>query len=75
MARMKKFLLLILLSPLSFGQDKNTSTEFNLSCKVTGQAYLETKDGKSKISPLQIPIIQIEFIALIAPGRACKINQ
>jgi len=42
---MKKLLALILLSSLSIAQGENI--KFSLSCEVTGQVLIETKDGKA----------------------------
>ena len=41
MNKMKKLIVLLLLSPLAFAED----IEFNLNCKVTDQVIIETKDG------------------------------
>ena len=46
---MKKLLALLLLSPLAFSQEPKFKTiDFALTCKVTDQVLIETKDGKAK---------------------------
>jgi len=44
---MKKLILLLFLSPLSFAQDGANKINFSLSCKVTGQVLIKTEDGIS----------------------------
>ena len=44
---MKKLLALLLLSPLAVAQVPNNTTDFSLSCKVTGQVLIKTEDGVS----------------------------
>jgi len=45
---MKKLFLLLFLSPLSFAQEPFKDLEFDLSCTVTAQALIQTKDGKGE---------------------------
>ena len=44
---MKKLLALLLLSPLAYAEDETKEISFTLSCKVTGQVLIQTKDGVS----------------------------
>lgn len=43
---MNKVLVLLLISPLVFAEEK--TTQFNLNCKVTGQVLIESVEGVAK---------------------------